>query len=148
MNSLYLGGRILFGLIFVMSGLMGHFLRLAFFTGYAASKGVPAAHVMMILTGIMILAGGLSIMAGYMMEIGAWLLIIFLLATAFIMHDFWTIADNAQALAQQTQFMKNLSMTGGAMILLWTVRTHGYGPYVLGKPLNFGKGSADAGGDL
>lgn len=135
MNWVYLVGRILFGSIFVITGVTGHFGQIASFTGWAASKGVPAAHVMVVITGIMIIAGGLSIMAGYMMEVGAWLLIVFLLATAFVMHDFWAIVDHSQRLLQQSIFLRNLSLTGSAMILLWMVRTHGYGPYVLGKPL-------------
>jgi hypothetical protein len=31
--------------------------------------------------------------------------------------------------------MKNLSMTGAALMLYWLVQTHGYGPFALGQPL-------------
>ena len=36
---------------------------------------------------------------------------------------------------ERAQFMKNLSMTGAALMLYWLVQTHGYGPFVLGQPL-------------
>jgi hypothetical protein len=31
--------------------------------------------------------------------------------------------------------MKNLSMTGAALVLYWLVQTHGYGPFTLGQPM-------------
>lgn len=49
--------------------------------------------------------------------------------------------------------MKNLSMTGAALVLFWMVRTHGYGPFALGPPLGSGSnptapsaGASTAGG--
>lgn len=47
----------------------------------------------MIVSGLMLIAGGLSILLGYQVVIGAWLLIVFLVLTAIMMHDFWTQSD-------------------------------------------------------
>jgi putative oxidoreductase len=55
-------GRFLFALIFVLSGL-NNFSRQAM--GYAASQGVPLASLLVPLSGILALAGGLSILLGY-----------------------------------------------------------------------------------
>jgi uncharacterized membrane protein YphA (DoxX/SURF4 family) len=102
---------------------------------YAASKGVPAPKAATLLSGLMILAGGLSVLLGVYMEVGTWLIVFFLLPAAFKMHNFWTIADPMHKGVERAQFMKNLSMTGAALMLYWVVQTHDYGPFVLGRPL-------------
>ena len=130
----YLIGRILFSSIFLMSGL-NHFTNMGGMKQYAAMKGAPAPGIMVPLTGLMLLAGGLSVLLGYYMEIGTWLLVLFLIPTAVIMHDFWKHADPMEKQNQQAHFMKNMVMAGGALILYWMVQTHGYGPFTLGEPM-------------
>lgn len=61
MNWLYLGGRILFGLIFILSGIMGHFLDLSATAQYAEGAGVPLPTLAVIVSGVMIVAGALSL---------------------------------------------------------------------------------------
>lgn len=134
MDWLYLIGRVLFALIFLMSSF-GHFKNADAMTQYAASKGVPAPKAGVLVTGLMLLAGSLSVLLGVWMEIGTWLLVLFLLPTAFKMHDFWAVEDPMEAQNQQAHFMKNLSMAGGALVLYWLVQTHGYGPFALGRPM-------------
>src|SRR5271155_4321135 len=70
-------GRFLFALIFVMSSPM-HFAHQTI--AYAASQGVPLASVAVPLSGIIALAGGLSVLLGYRARIGAWLIVLFLAA--------------------------------------------------------------------
>ncbi|NIR45312.1 MAG: hypothetical protein GWN99_19545, partial [Gemmatimonadetes bacterium] len=64
------------------------------------------------------------------------------IAAALLVHDFWTVSDATMMAVQQAAFMKNLSMTGAALILFWMVRTHGYGPFALGQPMGGGAGRA------
>src|SRR3989338_3720297 len=71
----------------------GRLSRERMLAGYAASKKVPAAAVMVRLTGLMILVGGVLVLIGWHRFIGAGLLAIFLFPTAFLMHNFRTIAD-------------------------------------------------------
>ncbi|MFQ5889019.1 MAG: DoxX family protein [Gemmatimonadota bacterium] len=134
MDTLYVIGRMLFAMIFIGSGL-GHFAQIGPMSQYAGSKSVPASKLAVMATGLMILAGGLSVLLGIWMEIGTWLLVLFLVPTAFIMHNFWAVADPAMKQVEQAQFMKNLSMAGAALILYWMVTTYGYGPLTLGQPL-------------
>src|SRR5580658_591643 len=70
-------GRFLFALIFLMSAPM-HFSSQI--TAYAAAQGVPLASIAVPLSGVIALAGGLSIMLGYRVKIGAWLIVLFLTA--------------------------------------------------------------------
>ncbi|RMH74743.1 MAG: DoxX family protein [Calditrichaeota bacterium] len=108
--------RLLFAAIFIMSGI-GHFTQVSNMSQYAASKGVPAAKFMVLLTGLMILLGGLSILTGYQTRIGGVLLIVFLLPTAFVMHNFWKVEDPMEKANQQAHFWKNLALAGAAYLI-------------------------------
>lgn len=114
MSALFWIGRILFAMIFLASGL-GHFTSPGM-AQYAASKGVPAPKLMVWLTGLAIILGGLSILFWTYVEIGSWLLALFLLAAGVKMHDFWNVEDPMEKQVQQAQFMKNLSMAGAAIV--------------------------------
>jgi len=128
MKYLPLIGRILFSLIFIMSGL-GHIFNGKEMVGMTEQMGVPLASLAVPLTGVMILLGGLSIILGYKIKIGALLIIIFLIPTSFIMHPFWKIADPMQAQINMILFMKNISMTGAALIFYF----FGSGPLSLDR---------------
>lgn len=128
MNYIPLIGRILFSMIFISSGL-SHIFKLNQMSQYTASMGVPLPTVATLVTGIMILLGGLSILLGYKVKIGAILLIVFLVPTSFIAHAFWGIEDAIQAQMQMVMFMKNIAMTGGAFIFYY----FGTGPLSLEK---------------
>jgi putative oxidoreductase len=130
----YIIGRILFSSIFLLSGI-NHFAKMDAMKQYASYKGTPAPGLMVPLTGLMILAGGLSILLGVYMEIGTWLIVLFLLPTSFLMHDFWKLPDPMERANQQAHFLKNMAMTGGALIVYWMVQVHGYGPFTLGEPM-------------
>ncbi len=117
MDILLLIGRILFSAIFINSGI--HHLRDSKGVGqYAESGGVPSGQAAAIITGLMILIGGLMILLGIKPAIGALLLVIFLIPTAFVMHKFWGLSDPMMAAMQQAHFMKNLALAGAALILI------------------------------
>jgi putative oxidoreductase len=124
MNYLVLWGRVLYVAIFITAA-PGHFS--AGTIGYAASKGVPLASIAVPLSGMIALAGGLSILLGYRARWGAWLIVLFLVPVTIIMHNFWAVTDPNAAQMQQIMFMKNLSMLGAALMI-----THfGSGPLSL-----------------
>jgi putative oxidoreductase len=116
-------GRLLFVLIFLMSGFT-HFAKQTI--GFAASQGVPMASVLVPLSGIIALIGGLSILLGYRARLGAWLIAIFLIGVT-PMHKFWGITDPMMQQMQMVMFMKNLTMLGGALL----VSQFGSGPWSL-----------------
>jgi putative oxidoreductase len=107
-------GRFLFALIFLMSSPM-HFAHQTI--AYAASQGVPLASIAVPLSGVIALAGGLSILLGYRVRIGAGLIVLFLAAVTPMLHNFWTVADPMMHQMQFIMFMKNLSMMGAALFI-------------------------------
>lgn len=116
MALLVLLGRILFSVIFILSGFT-HFTPSM--VQYAAGAGVPWPSILVPLSGIIAILGGLSILFGYKARFGAWLIIIFLIPVTLMIHHFWDITDPQAAMLQQIMFLKNLSMLGGALIIAY-----------------------------
>ena len=106
-------GRLFFSLIFVFAGL-NHFSKQTI--AFAASQGVPLASIAVPLSGIIAVAGGLSILLGYRAKIGAWLIALFLVGVTPL-HNFWAVHDPMLAQMQMAMFMKNISMLGGALLI-------------------------------
>ena len=116
MDILLVIGRVLFALIFINSGI-AHLTKLNDMTGYAQFKKVPAPKLAVIVTGLMLIIGGLYIVFGVYADLGALLLAIFLVPTAFMMHNFWTIQDPQAKQGEMINFFKNLSLAGAALII-------------------------------
>lgn len=92
-----------------------HFAKQAI--AYAATQGVPLASVAVPLSGLLAIAGGLSILLGYRAKVGAWLIVLFLVPVTLMMHKFWTVGDPMMAQIQMIMFMKNIAMLGGALLI-------------------------------
>ena len=114
--------RFFFALIFLLAGA-NHFNKQTI--GYAASQGVPLASLLVPLSGVLAIAGGLSILLGYRAKLGAWFIALFLVPVTFMMHKFWTVTDPMMAQLQMILFMKNVSMLGGALL----ISQFGAGPF-------------------
>lgn len=127
MEILHLVGRLMFGGFFVVSGLR-HLMGVGEMKGYAASKGVPAPAVAVVATGVMLLAGGLSVVLGYWPEVGLGLLVAFLLTAAFTMHNYWAVPEE-QKPVEEVNFWKNVALAGAALMMLLGA---GGWPYSLG----------------
>ena len=110
-----LAGRILLAVIFILSG----FNKITGFdgtVGYIASKGLPMAQLVAIGTVIVELGGGIMLAAGFKARWAALALAVFTLLAAIIFHDFWA-AEAAQKMGQQINFMKNIAITGGMLMV-------------------------------
>src|SRR6267154_1634755 len=94
----------------------GHFS--AGYVGYAAQAGVPAPGLLVPLSGVIAILGGLSITLGYKAKIGGWLIVLFLVPVTLKMHAFWAVPDPMMHGIQLAMFWKNVSMLGA-------VRLHG-----------------------
>jgi putative oxidoreductase len=106
-------GRFLFSAIFFMAGF-GHFSPQTI--AYAASQGVPLAHLAVPLSGIIAFLGALSILVGYHAKVGAVLIIVFLIGVTPL-HNFWAVGDPLMHQIQLVMFLKNLAMLGGALLI-------------------------------
>jgi putative oxidoreductase len=116
--------RFFFALIFLTAGA-NHFSKPAI--GYAVPAGVPLASIAVPLSGVLAIAGGLSILLGYRAKLGGWLLVLFLVPVTLMMHKFWLVQDPMMSQIQMILFMKNVSILGGALL----ISQFGAGPFSL-----------------
>jgi len=124
MRNVVLAGRACYAAIFLFAPIT-HFMPQT--VSYAAQQGVPMAKLLVPLSGLVALAGGLSVLVGYKTKIGAWLLVLFLVPVTVSMHNFWAMTDPMMVQIQQAMFFKNVALIGAALLL-----THfGAGPLSL-----------------
>ncbi|MER3455657.1 MAG: DoxX family protein [candidate division GAL15 bacterium] len=117
METLFLIGRIVVGVYYLFNAV-NHFIRTQMLSDYAASKGVPAPTVMVVLGGLLLLVGGLSILLGAYVRLGVAAVVVFLVVVAFWMHNFWTVQDPMQKMGEMVNFTKNLALAGSALMFL------------------------------
>jgi len=130
-------GRVLFALIFINSGI-AHLTKLNAMTGYAQFKKVPSPKLAVIVTGLMLIIGGLYVALGIFADLGALLLAIFLIVSAFMMHNFWTIQDDQAKQGETINFFKNIALGGAALIIFALVATGTeFGPEIRGALFKF-----------
>jgi len=118
MAVLLLIGRIIFGVYFIYSGY-NHFANLQTMSGYAKFKGVPMPQLAVGGTGVMLILGGASVLLGVLPVIGLLLVILFLVPTSLMMHNYWAIEDPDQRMGERIHFLKNFGLTGAALALMY-----------------------------
>jgi len=120
-------GRILIAQIFLMSGFskIGGFAGTA---GYMASKGLPMVDVLLAITILIELGGGLMILAGFKARFGAMALFLWMIPVTLLFHNFWAVPADQQQI-QVIMFMKNLAIMGGMLYIM----AFGSGPMSIDK---------------
>jgi uncharacterized membrane protein YphA (DoxX/SURF4 family) len=86
-------------------------------TGYAQAKGVPAAGAGVLVSGVMLIAGGLLILFSWHAIVGAALLVLFLVPAAFLIHNYWTETDPMMRANQEAHFWKNITLASAALLI-------------------------------
>lgn len=129
-------GRLCFSVIFIISGIfkilhwdateqslvnqMLDFLSKSYDQGWAKAlfdHVLPLAPTLLVIATIVEIAGGLLILLGIQVRLGALILTLFLIPTTFLFHNFWGLEGKEQQM-QMVHFMKNLAIFGGGLTLL------------------------------
>lgn len=76
-------------------------------------KGLPLAGLLLIGNIIFQLVGGISLVLGYKVRWGAIILILFLIPTTLVFHNFLANPD------ELTAFLKNLALIGGLLMVYY-----------------------------
>jgi putative oxidoreductase len=118
-DVVFLIGRILFGLLFIFSGLTAHLIGYRQGVQYARMYNVPLAELGVPLTGIMAVAGGVMVVLGLWGDLGALLIAAFLLLITPLMHAFWKETEEQQKQLQTVNFTKNFALLGAALALFY-----------------------------
>jgi putative oxidoreductase len=115
-SVLALIGRILFIAIFAAS-TVGHLTQSKGMAQYAASKKIPFPLLAVIGSGVLLGLGALSVLLGVWGDLGALLLLLFLVVTTPTMHNFWTQTDAMAKASEQSSFFKNVSLAGSSLLV-------------------------------
>ncbi|TWU16829.1 DoxX family protein [Allorhodopirellula heiligendammensis] len=110
-------GRILIAAIFLLSAVGNKVPNFNKVAEHMAAEGVPSPRVLLAGAIVFLIAGSLSLIAGYKARWGATLLLVFLILASYYFHDFWTL-EGAERQAQTIQFMKNLALMGTMLFVI------------------------------
>lgn len=129
-------GRLMIAVIFLLSALGNKIWNFSNVAELMASKGMPQniilgipAHKYLLCGAIVFLIiGGLSVALGFKARLGAFMLLLFLVAATYYFHDFWNAESDKQP-AEMIQFLKNLALSGTMLFII----ANGAGPGSLDK---------------
>lgn len=108
-------GRILLSGLSLVQGY-NKLMNVAGTSGYFGRLGLPMPEVLVWGVIAVEILGGLLILIGWRTRLVAWGMAIFTVATAIVGHKFWGI-DPARFNNEFTQFLKNLAIAGGFLML-------------------------------
>ncbi|MEP4146104.1 MAG: DoxX family protein [Halioglobus sp.] len=113
-RTLFLTGRGLLGLYFILPGIS----KITGFAGmseYMADHGVPFVPVLLVLTIILQIGCGASLMAGWRPQLMAFVLAGLTLVISVFMHDFWGMEEGLQRAHEMQNFIKNMAIMAGLL---------------------------------
>jgi putative oxidoreductase len=112
-----LAGRIMFTLIFFLSGIT-HFTRLDDYVALMPAA-IPFRPFWVVVSGIVELVGATLVVTDHRPRLGAWLIVLFLVPVTVTVHGTAMVADpDARMRAIQTSFfLKGVAMAGAALLV-------------------------------
>jgi len=114
-TSALLVGRAIVGGYFLYNGI-NHLINREMLAQYAQNKGVPQAKMAVELSGLMAIAGGVSVLTGVLPKVGGGLISTFVLGVSR-MHMFWRERDPQQRMQEMVNFTKNMALVGAGLLL-------------------------------
>ena len=110
-------GRMLLASIFISAGA-NTFMQPDGRAEKVAAAGIPQPRQATILNGAVMVLGGAALAAGIAPKLAATALLGALIPTTVVGHAFWKEETPAAKASQQVQFLKNLAMMGGLLLVL------------------------------
>ena len=117
MAALSVLSRVMIATIFLMSAVGNKIPKFNDVANLMAFKGVPLPQIALAGAIVFLVAGSLSVIAGFKTRSGAAMLLVFLVLATYFFHDFWNFRGQEQQL-QMIQFMKNISLMGTMLFLI------------------------------
>jgi putative oxidoreductase len=120
-NAGALIGRVLLALIFVMSGF-GKIMGFTQTEVMMASQGIPATEILLILSILVELGGGLLIIVGFQARWAALVIFLFMIPVTYLFHvqgylHAARLHQAQMAMMQQINILKNLAIEGGLLMV-------------------------------
>ena len=112
---IFVVGRVLFSVLFFRSA-RSHVMEMARYRTLATGR-LPFPVLAAWPTGLYLVLASASIDLGVWPDIGALMLVVFLIPTTMLFHPFWKFTDPAQRGPQTANFARNVSLAGAALCL-------------------------------
>lgn len=100
---------ILLGLFFILNGV-NHLFNTQVLAEYAHKRGLISPQLMVRISGIALIFGGLSLITGWFKIYGIIGLCIFLVVAAFTIHQFWSETEKEIRMLEAMNFAKNMAI--------------------------------------
>ena len=113
---IHLAGRVLFAGFLVVFGLRQVFTSDAVIR-FFADREVPGPRPVSVVTGLMILLGGVFVALGWHRFVGAGLVFLALFPAGWALHRFWSVTDPETQQNDQAHFFKTLAIVGAALFI-------------------------------
>ena len=81
-------------------------------------KSLPLAPILLFISLMGIVLGGMSLLLGFRTRIGAMVLFAITVSATIIMHDYWTLGTAAARAADYDIFARNIAICGGLLALI------------------------------
>ena len=114
-TAIHILGQIILGGYFIYNGIK-HLKDLNDYSAYAAHNKVPMPKLSVVVTGLLILIGGLGVLFNVYIGVAILLLVIFLVPTSFMMHAYWNAENPADKNSQKIAFLKNMALIGALLL--------------------------------
>jgi putative oxidoreductase len=117
-DAFLLVGRVLVGWLFLVSsaGIGGKLWNPAGFAGYLKNLGMPASELWSWIGALVEFVIGAALILGVGTRYAALLCALFLICATALAHRYWEYPA-AQVVAQYNNFLKNLAVFGGALLI-------------------------------
>jgi len=130
MKEIFLAGRVLLGGFFLLSGAH-HFTSATAMAEQVARHGIPLPMAAVLVAGLLLIVGGVTLLLGVAPRIGVAALALFLVPVTLTMHAFWHEEGMRRAI-DLVNFMKNFGLLGAVMMLVAVPEPWPYSVHVRG----------------
>jgi putative oxidoreductase len=113
---------ILLGVFFIVNAI-NHFYNSHILQEYAHKKGLIKPEIMVFLSGLLLLAGGISMITRYFIIEGMIGLCIFMAIAAFTIHSFWKEREKEIMMMEFMHFVKNWAIIFELLYLTTTLES-------------------------
>jgi putative oxidoreductase len=114
-STILLVSRIMLAGVFLVFGIR-KLMAVAGTAGYLTKLGLPMGELLVWGVILIEVGGALLLIVGWQTRMVAWILAGFVVFATLLAHRFWEF-DGAQYVPQLTNFMKNLAIVGGLLMV-------------------------------
>jgi putative oxidoreductase len=115
-NLFFVIGRTLLGLYFIVPGL-GKVFDFASTLALMQLKGVPLSSILLPVTILVQITGGVFLIFGRQLRMTSLLLFVLTILINFYIHNFWSLAGDPSQAHEIQNFVKNLAIAAGLLVL-------------------------------